>query len=85
MNAAALAKLDRMLAELESAVRDDLAKHTDAQLDELVDTHLQLPELVLLGALQVKGGHEKLCAMAALSIYRERLRRAEVQLMEEKV
>lgn len=82
MNAAALAKLQQLSAELESAVRDDLERHTDAQLEELVDMHLHAPELLLLTAIEVKGGHQKLCTMAALTIYRERLRRAEVQLME---
>ena len=82
MNAVALARLEQMNAELEDAVRENFIGHSDADLLELIDVHLNNPELVMLGAIAVKGGHVKLCAMAALAIARERLRRAEVALME---
>lgn len=82
MNTAILTKLQQIAAELDAMVRDDLARHSDSELAELVDMHLNAPELLLLTSLEFKGGHKKLCLMAGVTLCRERLRRAETELLE---
>lgn len=81
MNHAALAKLQQRHDELIVVLRDKLAKHSDGELLEIIDAHLEIPELVLLAALRQKG-YENLLAMAVVPIYQELLRRKELQLME---
>lgn len=80
MDAEQLAVLERQISELEAIVRDELARFTDAQLNDLLNAHLQKPAAVVAMAMTRNPG--MLCAMAAVPIHRERLRRAEIAAME---
>lgn len=80
MNAEQLAVLEHQISELEAIVRDELAKHSDDDLTELLSNFLDHPTTILTMALINNPG--KLAAMAAVPIHRERLRRAEIAAME---
>lgn len=79
MNLNQLTALQTKHAELMAAVQDELAKHDDKQLQELLDAHLKTPAFVLALALS---NPDKLCTMAAVPIAIEQMRRAEVAAME---
>jgi hypothetical protein len=64
-------------------VRDELARHSDKELLQLIIQHLHNSTAVVEAALRTRPS--KLATMAAVTIYRERLRRAEVAAMEGEV
>jgi hypothetical protein len=73
------AALEKLKNSLEAEVRDELARHSDRELMELVCEHLHNPAGTILAAVSNPG---KLTTMAAVTIFRERLRRAEVAQLE---
>jgi hypothetical protein len=76
-----LYQLHRQQDEIAASVRDELARHSDSELMELVQAHLDQPEAVIVHALK-HGQAGKLMAMALLPIQSELIRRAEVRVME---
>jgi hypothetical protein len=78
-----LIEIQRCCDELEACVRDELARHSDKELLQLIIQHLHNSTAVVEAALRTRPS--KLATMAAVTIYRERLRRAEVAAMEGEV
>lgn len=75
-----IAQLETLVNEIEACVRDELARHTDRELDELIVGHLHDCAAVVTAALIACPS--KLTTMAAVTLYREKLRRAQVQALE---
>ena len=80
MDHEALAKLQQMLNELDAAVQDSLACYGDEALLQLLDVHLNEPEMLI--SIAAITSPRNLALMSAVTLQRERLRRAELKLME---